>query len=157
MILSILTLILFKKIIIFKSYDAVYDAEHNLDEIATKALQRKLDVEFQTTAHKVRNSISTFLSHFVKEIEPKIKELLNKLEYLASQKDFGGESSKRLPTTSLVDEFGIFGRDDDKEKIVCLLLSNDATSNENLCVIPIVSMGELARLPSLNLYTRTTV
>jgi hypothetical protein len=132
--------------------DAVYDAEHVLDEIATEALQRKLDVEFQTTARKVRNSISTFLGHFVKEIEPKIKELLNKLEYLASQKDVlglkqgvGGESSKRLPTTSLVDESGVFGRDDDKEKIVSLLLSYDATGNENLCVIPIVGMGGIGK------------
>jgi gas vesicle protein len=103
--------------------DDVYDVEDVLDEIATEALQRKLDAEFQTTTSKVRNSISTFLSHFVKEIEPKIKELLNKLEYLARQIDVlgleeggGGESSKRLPTTSLVEEFGIFGRDDDKEK-----------------------------------------
>jgi hypothetical protein len=63
MILSILPLIPFKKIS-FKSFDVVYDAEHVLDEIATEALQRKLDVEFQTTASKVRNSISTFLSHF---------------------------------------------------------------------------------------------
>ncbi|XP_062173749.1 putative disease resistance RPP13-like protein 1 [Alnus glutinosa] len=67
--------------------DAVYDAEYVLDEIATEALQRKLDVEFQTTACKVRNSITTFFSHFVKVMEPKIKELLDKLEDLASQKD----------------------------------------------------------------------
>ncbi|XP_062173751.1 putative disease resistance protein At3g14460 [Alnus glutinosa] len=86
------------------------------------------------------------------EIEQKIKDLLDKLEYLASQKDVlglkqgvGGESSKRLPTTSLVDESGIYGRDDDKEKIVSLLLSNDATSNENLCVIPIVGMGGIGK------------
>ncbi|GLT60930.1 hypothetical protein SLA2020_336700 [Shorea laevis] len=37
--------------------DVVYDAENVLDEIATEALQRKLDAEFQTTASKVRNSI----------------------------------------------------------------------------------------------------
>ena len=105
----------------------VYDAEDVLDEIATEALQRKLDAESQTTATKVRNSISTFFGHFVKEIEPKIKELLDTLEYLARQKDVlglregvGGESSKRLTTTSLVEESGIFGRDDDKEKIISL-------------------------------------
>jgi ATP-dependent Lon protease len=57
----------------------------------------------------------------------------------------GGESSKRLPTTSLVQESSIFGRDDDKEKIISLLLSDDATDNENLCVIPIVGMGGIGK------------
>jgi hypothetical protein len=105
--------------------DVVYDAETVLDEIATEALQRKLDAEFQTTASKVRNIISTSHNHFVKEIEPKLKEVLDRLEYVARQKDVlglkegvGGESSKRLPTTSLVEESDIFGRDDDKEKII---------------------------------------
>jgi len=135
-----------------KLKDAVYDAEDVLDEIATEALQRKLDTEFQTTAYKVRNSISTFFSHFVKEIEPKIKELLDNLECLERQKDVlglkegvGRESSKRLPTTSLVEESRIFGRNDDKEKIISLLLSNDASGNENPCVIPIVGMGGIGK------------
>jgi uncharacterized membrane protein YcjF (UPF0283 family) len=44
--------------------DAIYDAEDVLDEIATEALQRKLDAEFQTTASKLLNPICTFLSHF---------------------------------------------------------------------------------------------
>jgi hypothetical protein len=120
--------------------------------IATESLQRKLDAEFQTTSRRVRKSISTFLGHFVKMIEPKIKELLDKLENLAKQKDVlglkegvGGESSKRLPTTSLVEESGIFGRDGDKEKTISLLLSDDATDNENLCVIPIVGMGGIGK------------
>jgi post-segregation antitoxin (ccd killing protein) len=110
--------------------DAVYEAEDVLDEIAIEALQRKLDGEHQTTSSKVRKSISSFFGHFVKVIEPKIKEILGKLECLAKQKDVlglkegvGGESSKRLPTTSLVEESGIFGRDGDKEKIISLLLS----------------------------------
>ncbi|XP_062173778.1 putative disease resistance protein At3g14460 [Alnus glutinosa] len=135
-----------------KLKDVVYDAEDVLDEIATEALQRKLDAQFQTTAGKVRNSISTFFSHFVKEIEPKIKDILNILEYLESKKDalglkegVGRESSKRLPTTSLVEESGIFGRDDDKEKIISLMLSNDAIGNENPCVIPIVGMGGIGK------------
>ncbi|XP_059441192.1 putative disease resistance RPP13-like protein 1 [Corylus avellana] len=135
-----------------ESKDAVYEAEDVLDEIATEALKRKLDAEFQTTSSNLRKSISTFLGHFVKVIEPKIAELLGKLEYLAKQKDVlglkegvGGESLKRFPTTSLVEESGIFGRDGDKEKIISLLLSDDATGNENLCVIPIVGMGGIGK------------
>jgi hypothetical protein len=68
--------------------DAVYDAEHVLDEIATEALRSELDAQFQTTASKVRKlSISAFRNSFVKEIEPKIKEILERLESLAQQKD----------------------------------------------------------------------
>ncbi|XP_059440897.1 putative disease resistance RPP13-like protein 1 [Corylus avellana] len=132
--------------------DVVYDAEDIFDEIATELLQRKLDAEFQTTASKVRNSICTSLSPFVKEVEPKIKEVLDKLEYLARQKDalglkegVGRESSKRLPTTSLVEESDIFGRNDDTEKIINLLLLDDACGNENLYVISIVGMGGIGK------------
>jgi hypothetical protein len=50
---------------LYKLKDVVYNAEDVLDEIATEALQRKLEVDFQTAKSKVRNSISTFLSNFV--------------------------------------------------------------------------------------------
>jgi Holliday junction resolvasome RuvABC ATP-dependent DNA helicase subunit len=45
----------------------------------------------------------------------------------------------------LVEESSIFGRDDDKEKIISLLLLADANGNENLCVIPIVGMGGIGK------------
>jgi signal recognition particle GTPase len=132
--------------------DVVYDAEDILDEIATEALQRKLDAEFQTTSSKVHHSISAFLSPFFREIDQKIKYLLDKLEYLARQKDVlglkegaVGESVKRQPSTSLVEESGIFGRDDDKEKIINQLLSNDANNNKKFRVIPIVGMGGIGK------------
>ena len=131
--------------------DAVFDAEDILDEIATKALQRKLDAEFQTTASKVQTCITSSLNPFSKEIEPKIKVVLDRLEYLAKQKDViglrevvGGKLSERLPTTSLVDESDICGRDDDKEAIVNLLLSDDASGNE-MCVIAVVGMGGIGK------------
>ncbi|XP_062173763.1 putative disease resistance RPP13-like protein 1 [Alnus glutinosa] len=130
--------------------DAVYHADDILDEIATKALRLEVDAEFQTAASKVRTLIST--SSFFKKIEPKIKDVHERLEFLAKQKEHmglregvGGDSSKRLPTTSLVQESGIFGRNDDKEKIISKLCSDDATGNENPCVIPIVGMGGIGK------------
>ncbi|XP_059441962.1 putative disease resistance RPP13-like protein 1 [Corylus avellana] len=44
-----------------ESKDAVYEAEDVLDEIATEALKRKLDAEFQTTSsHRAKDSRATW-------------------------------------------------------------------------------------------------
>ncbi|XP_062174582.1 putative disease resistance RPP13-like protein 1 [Alnus glutinosa] len=132
--------------------DAIYDAEDILDEIATEALPSELDAEFQTTASKVRKlPISAFRNSLVQQIEPKIKEILGRLESLAQQKDLIGlkegvrrKSSERLPTTSLVEESDICGRNDEKEAIIKMLLSDDISSNE-MCVIVIVGMGGIGK------------
>jgi uncharacterized membrane protein YdfJ with MMPL/SSD domain len=128
--------------------DAIYDAEDVLDEIATEALLSELDAEFQAPASKVRKlSSSSSRNSSVKEIELKIKEVLERLETLAQQIDLlglrvgvGGKLSERLPTTSLVEESDICGRNDEKEAIIKMLLSDDAC----------------ARPPLLSLYTITT-
>ena len=130
---------------------AVYDAEQVLDEIATQVRQSELDAQFQTTASKVRKSISAFRISFVKEIEPKIKVVLETLEILAIQKDpiglsegVGGKSSERSQPTSLVEEYDICGRGDDKEKIIKMLISDDTRGNET-SVTSIVSMGGIGK------------
>ncbi|XP_059441124.1 putative disease resistance RPP13-like protein 1 [Corylus avellana] len=131
--------------------DVVYDAEDVLDEIATKALQRKSDVELGTFGCKVRNPIST--SRFVKKVEKRIEKLLDKLDFLVKQKEnlglregvgVGGNPSERLPTTSLFEESSICGRSNDKEAIVNSLLSNDASDNE-VGVVAIVGMGGIGK------------
>jgi len=123
-----------------------------------------LDAEFQTTASKVRKSISISRNSFVKEIEPKIKDILERLETLAQQKDHifgrnyekeaimkrglsdgvGGKSSEESPMTSLVLESNICGRNEEKEAIIKMLLSNDARGNE-MGVIAIVGMGGIGK------------
>ncbi|KAL7204324.1 hypothetical protein ACSBR2_017404 [Camellia fascicularis] len=52
--------------------------------------------------------------------------------------------SHRLPSTSLVDESGVYGRDDDKEKIIKILLLDEASSNK-VDVIPIIGMGGVGK------------
>ncbi|XP_062173801.1 putative disease resistance RPP13-like protein 1 [Alnus glutinosa] len=135
-------------------YNAVYDAEQVLDEISTKAQQRKLDAEFENFGSKVRNSISRSTSRFVKKVEKQIEELLGTLDFLVDQKEnlglregtVGGNPSERLPTTSLVDESRIFGRDDDKEAIINSMLLDSASGDETgPGVIAIVGMGGIGK------------
>ncbi|KAL5760330.1 hypothetical protein ACOSP7_018842 [Xanthoceras sorbifolium] len=60
------------------------------------------------------------------------------LKYLTERKDvlglvkesIGGKPSPRLPTTSLIDESEIYGRDADKEEILKSLLSGCANGNQ---------------------------
>ena len=127
--------------------DAVCDAENLLDEIATEALQCQLEAK-----NKVRNCIPVSFNRSGIRLKSKIEEVIIRLEDLAKQKDViglrervGGKSSQKLPTTSLIEDTGIYGRDSDKEPIVNLLLSNDAKCNDNLCVIPIVGMGGVGK------------
>ncbi|KAG6671291.1 hypothetical protein I3843_Q002000 [Carya illinoinensis] len=132
--------------------NAVYDADDVLDKIATKALQSKLDAEFGTNiASKVRNSIHT--SRFFNKIEVRIKGVLGRLEYLANQltvmslvqaSTVGRKPSERLPSTSLLEDSEICGRNDDKEKIINMLLPDDARDNK-IGVIAIVGMGGLGK------------
>ena len=52
--------------------------------------------------------------------------------------------SNRWPTTCLVDEFGVYGRDDNREKIVDFLLSYNASGNK-IGVIALVGMGGIGK------------
>ncbi|XP_059649181.1 putative disease resistance RPP13-like protein 1 [Cornus florida] len=100
--------------------------------------------------------VSTFTSPFNEGIEStieyRIEEIIVSLDYFVKQKDIlglkgdvGRKQSQRQQTTSLVDENGVYGRDDDKEKIIDLLLSDEVTSIHEIPVIPIVGMGGVGK------------
>ncbi|CAI0461787.1 unnamed protein product [Linum tenue] len=82
----------------------------------------------------------------------KLEDVLRRIEYLVKQKDALGlrhgigenPSLQRLPSTSLVDESGVYGRDGDKRAIMGMLLS-DYGSHNAVGVIPIVGMGGVGK------------
>ncbi|KAI9215608.1 hypothetical protein POPTR_T126506v4 [Populus trichocarpa] len=118
--------------------DAVYEAEDFLDEIAYEA------------------EAQTFINPpgimGLREIEEKSRGLQESLDYLVKQKDALGlinrtgkePSSTKRPTTSLVDERRVYGRDYDREAILKLLVSDDA-NGENPGVVRIVGMGGVGK------------
>ncbi|XP_048318639.2 putative disease resistance RPP13-like protein 1 [Ziziphus jujuba] len=135
--------------------DAAYDADDILDEIATDALQYKLEAESRTgTSSKVSNMELISPNSYVSGMENRLKEILEQLEFIAHQKDLLGLKVKegvgekpipRSQTTSVVEESEVFGRDGDKNAIIKLLLAGDEGSNNKVSVIPIVGMGGVGK------------
>jgi len=101
--------------------DAVYEAEDFLDEIAYETLRQELEAETQTF-------INPLELKRLREIEEKSRGLQERLDDLVKQKDVLGlinrtgkePSSPKSRTTSLVDERGVYGRDDDREAVLML-------------------------------------
>ncbi|XVE81348.1 hypothetical protein DITRI_Ditri15bG0056500 [Diplodiscus trichospermus] len=132
--------------------DAVYDAEDLLDEITTEALKRKWEAENQTTATQVSRLFSSLNPFSYKGLELKLEEMVERIDFLVKQKyvlglrEGGGEmfSFQRSPATSLLDDCDVYGRDNEKEAIMKLLLSDDVSGNQ-IGVIPIVGMGGIGK------------
>ncbi|XP_059653642.1 putative disease resistance RPP13-like protein 1 isoform X2 [Cornus florida] len=149
----------------------VYHAEDLLDEIATKALKNKLAADDQSQTQRSRSKVGfSRVFHLMKQflvpincfvwapaylsdeaIESRMKEVMSELEGFVKQKNYlnlvenvGRKQWRRLQTTSLVDESEVYGRENDKEEIIELLLSGNATKNE-IPVIPIVGMGGVGK------------
>jgi hypothetical protein len=145
--------------------DLAYDVEDILDEFATEVLLRKLKGgEDQGSTSKVRNlipgcctaltpsalRIRVRLGSKIKEITVRFNDIVTRKDQLKLKETVDGRSSKgrgTLPSTSLVNEARVYGREKDKEAIVQMLLSekrSDADDAE-VSVIPILGMGGLGK------------
>lgn len=148
--------------------DLAYDADDILDEFATEAMK---DHRRQANTSKVRKIIHTFFTTsfttpnaflFSYKMMSQIKAITVRLQDLGIQKcnlqlrenDVGngyGRPNKRIieriPSTSLVNEALVYGRDDDKRAIIDLLLQNINGSDDHgdVSVIPIVGIGGIGK------------
>ncbi|ESW22946.2 hypothetical protein PHAVU_004G008620 [Phaseolus vulgaris] len=135
--------------------EAVFDAEDLLGEIDYELTRCQVQAQSQpqTFTYKVSNFFNSTFTSFNKKIESEMKEVLEKLEYLANQKGdlglkegtyFGDGSGSKVPSSSLVVESVIYGRDADKDIIINWLTSE--TDNPNhLSILSIVGMGGLGK------------
>ncbi|XP_022756847.1 putative disease resistance RPP13-like protein 1 isoform X2 [Durio zibethinus] len=147
----------FIKIWLHDLKDLAYDIEDVLDDFSTLALRQKSKERSQTITTKIRKYISSFFDQFAfnYKIASKIKEITERLQDVVKQKDdlglmegIGGSRYRmlrRMPSTSLVNESFVFGRDKDKDLIVNQLFREEESCDGGISVIPIVGMGGLGK------------
>ncbi|XP_027174727.1 putative disease resistance RPP13-like protein 1 [Coffea eugenioides] len=131
--------------------DAVYDADDLLDQISTEALKVRVEHEQKSMINQVSTCTSYLSNEFLQDITPKIAELVDLLEELVQKLKILGtvkievnKQSRRDCSISSIDENGVYGRDDDKEKMIKILLCDDRRGKGNT-VIPIVGMGGIGK------------
>ncbi|KAJ7003132.1 hypothetical protein NC653_008388 [Populus alba x Populus x berolinensis] len=134
--------------------DAVYEADDFFDEIAYEAMRLEVEGGSRTSTDLgviFLSSLSPF--NKVKEkMVAKLEEISRTLERLLKRNGVLGlkevigqkESTQKLPTTSLTEDSFFYGREDDQETIVKLLLSPDA-NGKTVGAIPIVGMGGVGK------------
>ncbi|XP_049368134.1 putative disease resistance protein At3g14460 [Solanum verrucosum] len=139
-----------------KLQSAVDGAENLIEEVNYEALRLKVEGQHQNLAETSNKQVSDLnlclTDDFFLNIKEKLEETIETLEVLEKQigrlglKDHFGSTKQetRTPSTSVVDDSDIFGRQNEIENLIDLLLSEDA-SGKKLTVVPIVGMGGLGK------------
>ncbi|XP_028803913.1 putative disease resistance RPP13-like protein 1 [Neltuma alba] len=130
--------------------DAIYDAEDLLDEINTESLRCKVEQDSQNAANKVRSFLSSSFGQFYRGLNSKLEATSRRLEHFVKRKDILGLQSvsfkaHKTPTTSLVNESVVVGREDDKEKLLKMLLCDGDPNPTDVGVVTIWGMGGLGK------------
>uniref|UniRef100_A0A0D9V6X1 Uncharacterized protein n=1 Tax=Leersia perrieri TaxID=77586 RepID=A0A0D9V6X1_9ORYZ len=138
-----------------KLKDITYDLDDLLDSYSARSMymkQRQITFSTKASFHS-----SSFLSRslYQHRIKHKINIILERLDKIAKERDTIGlrmicdmrryDTSERPQSSSLVDNSAVFGRDEDREEMVRLVLSDNGHNSGNLCVIPVVGMGGLGK------------
>ncbi|PPS09172.1 hypothetical protein GOBAR_AA11474 [Gossypium barbadense] len=144
-----------------KLRDLAFDVDDILDEFATEALRNKLKKDKQAHRSKVRKIIHSFTASFGPnaflfryKMMNKIKAISSRLDDLITRKnelqlrelDVGRPKRviERPPTSSLVNEALVYGREYDKNVVIDLLLM-DGDTDVQVSVVPIVGIGGIGK------------
>nr|XP_012568623.1 putative disease resistance protein At3g14460 [Cicer arietinum]XP_012568624.1 putative disease resistance protein At3g14460 [Cicer arietinum]XP_012568625.1 putative disease resistance protein At3g14460 [Cicer arietinum]XP_027187801.1 putative disease resistance protein At3g14460 [Cicer arietinum]XP_027187802.1 putative disease resistance protein At3g14460 [Cicer arietinum]XP_027187803.1 putative disease resistance protein At3g14460 [Cicer arietinum] len=144
--------------------DALYIADDLLDHISTKSATTLKNKEVNTTA---TNYLSSFFNFEERDMVRKLEVIVARLESILKLKDILNlqhiathhHSSWRTPSTSLDHGSNIFGRNQDIEAILKLLLHDgDDGDSDKISVIPIVGMGGVGKTTlAQSLYNHDTI
>ncbi|KAK6776212.1 hypothetical protein RDI58_027213 [Solanum bulbocastanum] len=120
-----------------------------MEEVNYEALRLQVEGQHQNLAETSNQQVSDDFFHDIKDKLEDTMETLKDLEkqigHLGLKEHFGSTKQEtRTPSTSLVDDSDIFGRQNDIEDLIERLLSEDA-NGKNLAVVPIVGMGGVSK------------
>ncbi|CAL5201204.1 unnamed protein product [Lathyrus oleraceus] len=135
--------------------DVVFEADDLFDKINTEALRYKVKAEYQrkTVSAKVKNIFSSNFKQFYGVMNSEMQTLFERLEHFAQKGHILGLKESvscsvwhRTPTSSVVDESTIYGRDSDRKKLKDYLLSeNGSDCGKEIGVVSIVGMGGIGK------------
>ncbi|KAJ4724581.1 Disease resistance protein [Melia azedarach] len=140
-----------------------YDVEDILDEFATESLKRNLQHQSQPSTSKFQNLFPSCCTNFSPQsvkfdykMRSQIDEITRRLHSIEAEKnllglnEYSGERKSRKtrempPTTSLVNEDKVHGREKEKKQILEMLLKDDLIADDGFSVIPIIAMGGMGK------------
>ncbi|KAL5827247.1 hypothetical protein ACOSQ3_019080 [Xanthoceras sorbifolium] len=131
--------------------EVTYDLGDLMEEINTEALRSKME------AKSLETNISTATIWHDKGVKQRIIAIADKMEYLAKHKDVIGlktatmtvmepyQLSGAATDCSFENESQVFGRDEDKEALIKLLVSDGVSADDHIDVIAMVGMGGVGK------------
>ncbi|XP_073109682.1 putative disease resistance protein RGA1 [Elaeis guineensis] len=134
-----------------KLKDAALDADDVVDEFQTEALRRRMERHDRMTG-KVRDFFSSNNPiAFRYKIGGKIREIRKRFDEIAKEnKDFNlmvikSDSDRPVSreTKSLAVESEIYGRDNEKNEVIQILVDKD--NDKNISILPIVGLGGIGK------------
>uniref|UniRef100_A0A2N9EF95 Rx N-terminal domain-containing protein n=1 Tax=Fagus sylvatica TaxID=28930 RepID=A0A2N9EF95_FAGSY len=137
-----------------KLRDVLHDAENVLDEFNYRVLLKEVMKKYGSTSKKVRDFFSSSnplasrfkLAHKIKDVRKRVDDIAadkDKFNLAQRVEDRKTTMHKRDMTHSFVNPSDVISRDDDKRKIIHLLMQQD--SGRNVSVIPIIGIGGLGK------------
>ncbi|XP_061947782.1 disease resistance protein RGA2-like isoform X2 [Populus nigra] len=137
--------------------EVLYDAEDVLDEIECETLQRQVVKTKGSTSRKVQHFFtSSNMNAFRLRMGHNIKKIIERLAEISALKSDFNLSEQAIDCSHVLHEetkmnrsfdsfSGLIGRDEDKERIINLLIAPFKVGDAHPLVLPIVGMGGLGK------------
>ncbi|XP_030486849.2 putative disease resistance protein RGA3 [Cannabis sativa] len=122
--------------------EVMYEADHVMDKINTETLRFRVEKDDlkRTLSNLFHNQVKSNIEDILKTLE----DLLKQSEHLGLKK-VDHKTTLHRPHAPLLDDYQVYGREDDKQAILKLLLCDHDDVIERISVIPIVGMGGIGK------------